>query len=84
MRVSYFHRGIVVPVESLAEWIAEYVGGHQARNIRGMEEMIQDIAQGSANEAKVSVRAVANLLIKPPYGGEMQAMRVAARARALA
>ena len=79
--VSYFPYDTVVPVEDLANWIAEYVGGHESRDVRNMEEMIQDLAKRCAEETKVTVRVSADLHIKPPYGGDMQRMRVTARAR---
>lgn len=77
VRVSYLPRGVVVPVEILEERVRGYVGGFES--IRGMEEMIQDIARWCAEETGVRVRAVADLVIQPPYGGEMQTMRVSAR-----
>lgn len=79
--VTYFPNGIVVPVEDLADWIAEYVGGHKTRAVRNMEEMIQDLAQRCADEVKVTVRVRANLKIKPPFGGEMQGMSVFVKAK---
>lgn len=81
LRVSYLPAGTVVPVENLAAWIDEYRGGNEMRSIRNMEEMIQDIAVRCADEVGVAVRVVANLQIKPPYGGDMQTMRVSARGR---
>lgn len=77
IRVSYLPRAIVVPVEDLEEKVRGYIGGFQS--IRGMEEMIQDIARWCSGETGVSVRAVADLIIQPPYGGELQKMRVSAR-----
>jgi hypothetical protein len=71
-------RGIVVPVETLEERVRGYVGGFES--IRGMEEMIQDIARWCAAETGVRVRAVADLVIQPPNGGDLQTMRVSARA----
>ncbi len=79
--VSYFPYDTVVPVEDLASWIAEYVDGHKTRMVRNMEEMIQDLAVRCAEETNVTVRVSADLRIKPPYGGDMQRMRVTARAR---
>lgn len=76
--ISYRPNGIVLPVEDLAEMVAEYVGGRGA--IRGMEEMVQEICTRSRDIVKVPVRAVARLLIKPPFGGETQGMRVTVRA----
>lgn len=78
IRVSYLPRDIVVPVEALEERVRGYIGGFES--IRGMEEMIQDIARWCAEETGVRVRAVADLVIQPPYGGELQTMRVSARA----
>lgn len=78
--VSYLPRDIVVPVEALEERVRGYVGGFES--IRGMEEMIQDIARWCATETGVRVRVVADLVIQPPYGGEQQTMRVSARAAA--
>lgn len=80
LRVSYFQKGIVVPVEDLAEWVAEYIGGHFPRDIRNMEEMIQDLARRLAAKTMTRVRVVADLRIDPPGIGEQQGMRVSARA----
>jgi NADPH-dependent 7-cyano-7-deazaguanine reductase QueF len=80
IRVSYFPAGIVVPVEDLASWLDEYIGGHESRSVRNMEEMIQDLAVRCTETTRASVRVSADLKIKPPYGGEMQRMRVTARA----
>lgn len=80
LTVSYFPDGVVVPVENLVDWVNEYVGGHDTRRIRNMEEMVQDIAVRCAEETRVRVRLRANLIIQPPYGGELQTMRVSARA----
>ncbi|MGO6879446.1 hypothetical protein ACC734_17035 [Rhizobium ruizarguesonis] len=80
VRVSYLPKNIVVPVEALEERVRGYIGGFES--IRGMEEMIQDIAQWRAIETGVRVRAVADLIIQPPYGGPEQTMRVSARASA--
>lgn len=80
VRVSYLPKQLVVPVEALEERVRCYVGGFES--IRGMEEMIQDIAKWCADETGVSVRAVADLVIQPPYGGLEQTMRVSARAAA--
>ena len=77
IRVSYLPRGVVVPVETLEERVRGYIGGFES--IRGMEEMIQDVARWCAEETGVRVRAVADLVIQPPYGGELQTMRVSAR-----
>lgn len=77
IRVSYLPRSIVVPVEALEEKVRGYVGGFES--IRGMEEMIQDIARWCSAETGVPVRAVADLIIQPPYGGDRQTMRVSAR-----
>lgn len=80
IRVSYLPKNIVVPVEALEERVRGYVGGFES--IRGMEEMIQDISRWCADETGVAVRAVANLVIQPPYGGDLQLMRVSARSAA--
>lgn len=82
VRVSYLPTDTVVPVEALEEHVRLYVGGFE--NIRGMEEMIQDIALWCAEETGVRVRAVADLIIQPPYGGELQTMRVSARSESAA
>lgn len=82
VRVSYQPTDTVVPVEALEEHVRLYVGGFE--NIRGMEEMIQDIALWCAEETGVRVRAVADLIIQPPYGGEPQTMRVSARSESAA
>lgn len=80
VRVSYRPKRVVVPVEALEERVRGYVGGFES--IRGMEEMIQDIARWCAQETGVAVRVVADLVIQPPYGGEIQQMRVSARSAA--
>jgi len=79
IRVSYLPSSIVVPVEALEEKVRGYVGGFES--IRGMEEMIQDIARWCSSETGVPVRAVADHIIQPPYGGNRQTMRVSARAK---
>jgi hypothetical protein len=78
IRVSYLAYGVVMPVEDLVDMMAEYVGGRGT--IRGMEEMIQEIAQRCAKETGVKVHARADLILTPPYGGADQRMRVTARA----
>lgn len=82
LTVCYMPEAIVFPVENLATFVAEYVDGHGTRNVRNMEEMIQDLAVRVRDEVGVSVRAVAALIIQPPYGGDQQTMRVSARAAA--
>lgn len=79
LRVSYLPRGVVLPVEDLASWVGEYVDGHPS-GVRNMEEMVQDIARRVSASTGVRVRAVADLRIRPPFGGEDQTMRVSARA----
>lgn len=74
----YRPRSVVMPVEDLAEMVAGYVGGRGA--IRGMEEMIQEIAARVHGEVGVPVRVRAELIIQPPYGGAEQRMAVRARA----
>ena len=81
IRVSYLPMDVVVPVEALEERVREYIGGFES--IRGMEEMIQDIALWCAEETGVRVRVVADLFIQPPYGGDLQTMRVSARSERL-
>lgn len=77
--VCYFPAGVVFPVEDLEAFISEYVGGHAARAIRNMEEMIQDLAIRVEEVVRVPVRVYADLVIQPPYGGAVQGMRVSAR-----
>lgn len=77
--VCYIPEGVVFPVEDLESFIAEYVGGHSSRNVRNMEEMIQDLAVRVKEEVKVPVRVFADLIISPPYGGADQTMRVSVR-----
>lgn len=79
--VCYMANGTVFPVEDLSSFIAEYVGGHEAREVRNMEEMIQDLAIRVRDEVGVPVRAYADLIIRPPYGGDTQKMRVSVRAK---
>ncbi len=66
-----------MPVEALAAMAGEYVGG--LGEIRGMEELVQDFARRTAAEVRVPVRAKAELLIQPPYGGDVQRMHVSAK-----
>lgn len=80
IKVCYIPNGIVYPVENLVDLVNEYVGGRG--DVRNMEEMIQDVASRVAGIVKVPVRAIADLNIRPPFGGDMQKMRVSARARA--
>ena len=68
-----------MPVEALEIMISEYVGGFGA--IRAQEEMIQSIAQRCADEVRARVRVRADLLISPPYGGEVQRMVVSVVSR---
>jgi hypothetical protein len=82
LTVCYQPHDVVFPVEELASFVSEYVDGHPSRNVRNMEEMIQDLAVRVRDVVKVPVRAFADLIIQPPYGGDQQTMRVAARARA--
>lgn len=77
--VCYRPNGVVFPVEDLEAFIREYIGGRGA--VRGMEEMVQELAQRVAEIVKVPVRVIADLTIQPPYGGNLQRMRVTARAR---
>lgn len=79
--VSYIPAGVVMPVEDLVDFVAEYVGGHATREVRNMEEMVQDLAVRVRDVVKVPVRVRADLIILPPYGGAEQTMRVSARAR---
>lgn len=78
LTIFYRPNGIVLPVEDLADMVAEYVGGRG--KIRGMEEMIQEICTRSRDTVKVPVRVVAKLLIKPPFGGDVQGMTVKVKA----
>jgi hypothetical protein len=81
MAVTYRpSRGVVLPVETLRDMVAEYAGGHAARGVRGMEEMIQDIAARTAHIVGTMVRVRADLIIVPFGGGDPQMMRVACRA----
>lgn len=72
-------RGIVFPVEDIAAWIAEYIGGNDERGVRGMEEMIQDLAMRVHAAVGVPIKAHAHLGIKPPFGGDPQGMAVICR-----
>ena len=74
--ISYRPNGVVLPVEALADMVSEYVGGHEA--VREMEGMIQHIADRVSGMIGVRVRARADLIIKPPYGGHEQKMVVTA------
>jgi NADPH-dependent 7-cyano-7-deazaguanine reductase QueF len=77
--IAYRPDGIVLPVESLVEIIDEYRNGHVERGVRGMEEMVQDIAHRVHQLVGVRVRVRADLRIKPPFGGDEQVMLVNAR-----
>ncbi|MGC4393723.1 hypothetical protein [Agrobacterium sp. M50-1] len=79
--VCYIPNDVVFPVEDLASFIDEYVGGHKSRDVRNMEEMVQDLAVRVRDVVGVAVRAYADLIIQPPYGGAQQTMRVSARAK---
>ena len=76
IRVSYRPRGIVFPVEALADMVAEYVGGH--KDVREMEGMIQHIASRVSEIVGVRVRCRADLVIRPPFGGDNQGLVVTA------
>ena len=78
LTVCYRPDDVVFPVEDLASFVSEYVGGRG--DIRGMEEMIQELAVRVRDVVRVPVRAYADLVIKPPFGGDQQTMRVSARA----
>jgi len=79
LTVCYMPGAVVFPVEDLASFVSEYVGGRG--DIRGMEEMIQELASRVRDETGVQVRAFADLIIQPPFGGDQQTMRVSARAK---
>ncbi len=76
IRASYRPRGVVFPVEALADLVAEYVGGHN--EVREMEGMIQHIASRVSQLVGVRVRCRADLVIRPPFGGDNQGMIVTA------
>lgn len=76
LSVSYRPRGIVFPVEALADMTKDYVHGHQ--DVREMEGMVQHIALRVAEIVKVRVRVRADLNIRPPFGGDNQGMIVTA------
>jgi hypothetical protein len=78
MTISYRPVSTVMPVEDLAAMADEYVGGRG--EIRGMEEMIQDIARRVHAVVGVPVRIKARLIIGPPFGGAVQGMDIIARA----
>ena len=82
LAITYRPRGVVLPVEVLRDMIAEYPGGHQTRGVRGMEEMVQDIARRVARIVGVPVRVRADLVIVPAGGGAPQMMRLSARSAA--
>lgn len=75
-RVSYAPNGVVMPVEDLEVMAREYIGG--LGPIRGMEEMVQDMAKRIADTCGVRVRLRAYMIISPPFGGADQMMRVTA------
>lgn len=74
LRVSYRPHGIVFPVEALTDLVAEYIGGFG--DVREMEAMIQSIAARVAAIVGVRVRCRADLVIRPPFGGDNQRMAV--------
>jgi hypothetical protein len=78
MTISYHPTGIVMPVEDLAAMANQYIGGRD--EIRGMEEMIQDIARRVHEVVGVPVKVNASLIIGPPFGGTVQGMDIIARA----
>ena len=77
IRVSYRPRGVVLPVEQLNDMASEYIGGHE--DVREMETMIQHMATRMADVVGASVRVRADLIIRPPYGGDNQRMVVSVR-----
>lgn len=78
--MAYLPKDRVFPVEWLEDMIREYVGGHHSRNIRNMEEMIQDLAIRAVENVRVRIRVRADLLISPPQGGTVQRLHMTARA----
>jgi 7-cyano-7-deazaguanine reductase len=80
LRLTFIPNDRTFPVEDLEELVREYVGGHKARDIRGMEEMIQDLAQRACASVGVPVRAEAQLRIIPPQGGTLQRMIISVAA----
>ena len=74
--LSYRPSGIVFPVEQLQDMVAEYVNGRG--DIREMESMIQDIALRVSAVIGARCRVRADLVIKPPFGGDNQRMVVSA------
>lgn len=80
-RLSYCPNGVVMPVEDLEAMAREYIGG--LGQIRGMEEMVQDMAKRISDVCRVRVRLRADLVISPPFGGADQTMRVSALAAAM-
>lgn len=81
LTLMYRPQGIVFPVEDLRDMISEYVGGHGSRNIRNMEEMIQDLALRAAQVTGVRTRVRADLVIAPPDFGPQQTLNMTARGR---
>jgi hypothetical protein len=81
LTMAYLPTGRVFPVEWLEDLIREYVGGHASRNIRNMEEMVQDLAKRAAAITLVPVRVRADLRINPPQGGTVQDLHMTARGR---
>lgn len=80
LTLAYLPKDRVFPVEWLEDLICEYRGGHPTRNIRNMEEMIQDLAIRAAENTGVRVRVRADLKINPPQGGTVQDIHMSARA----
>lgn len=80
LTMAYLPKDRVFPVEWLEDLIREYQGGHPTRNIRNMEEMVQDLALRAAENTGVRVRVRADLRINPPQGGTVQELHMTARA----
>lgn len=63
IRIRYRPNGHILEVQSLHDYIKEYIGGRL--DIRSMEGMIQNIAQDCAKSAGVKVKVTAKLILQP-------------------
>lgn len=63
IRIRYRPKNLLLEVQSLHDYIKEYVGGRL--DVRSMEGMIQNIAKDCANTLGVKVKVKCNLVIIP-------------------
>lgn len=63
LKIKYRPRENILEVQSLHDYIKEYVGGRL--DVRSMEGMIQNIAQDCANSTGVKVKVTCRLILVP-------------------